>query len=312
VRLSLDRIFEAQRIVDPVFLQTPQYVCEPLGEALGVTITVKVETLNPVRCFKGRGASYCAAGLDGQGPLVCASAGNFGQAMAYACRARGRQLHVFAGETANRLKIERMQALGADVHLAGEDFDAAKLEARAFAAASGFRFVEDGLEPATAEGAGTIGVELSPLELDAVLVPLGNGALLAGVGLALRALAPKTRRIAVQAAGAPAMTESLRSGKVVTYPSIDTIADGIGVRIPIPEALTDLEGLVDETLLVEEASIVSGMQLIHRHTGLVVEPSGAVGVAALLENPQSMLGQRVGTILCGGNVTPEQMKIWLC
>ena len=311
MRLSFDRVVKALEVIDPVFLGTPQYVCEPLGEVLGVSITLKVETLNPVRCFKGRGATFCAAGLPGEGPLVCASAGNFGQAMAYACRTKGRKLHIFAGETANRLKVERMRTLGADVHLAGEDFDAAKIEARAFADIEGFRFVEDGLEPATAEGAGTIGLELSPLELDAVLVPLGNGALLAGIGLAMRARAPKTKIVAVQAAGAPAMTESLRAGRVVTYDSIHTIADGIGVRIPIPEILGDLEGLVDDMLLVEEASIVSGMQLIHRHAGLVVEPSGAVGVAALLENSHSFLGKRVGTILCGGNLTPEQMRMWL-
>jgi threonine dehydratase len=93
--------------------------------------------------------------------------------------------------------------------------------------------------------------------------------------------------------------------------AMDTIADGIGVRIPIPEVLRDLEGMVDETLLVEERSIITGMQMIHRHAGLVVEPSGAVGVAALLENPNRFLGRRVATILCGGNLTPEQMRDWL-
>lgn len=127
---------------------------------------------------------------------------------------------------------------------------------------------------------------MSGVSLDAVPVPLGNGALLAGVALALRTLA----------AGAPAMTESLRSGEPVSYPEMRTMADGIGVRIPIPEALEDLRGLVDETLLVEERGIVTAMRLIHRHAGIVVEPSGAVGVAA---------------ILCGGNLTPEQMRDWL-
>jgi threonine dehydratase len=204
-----------------------------------------------------------------------------------------------------------MRALGAEVRLAGADFDAAKIEARGFAEEAGLRFVEDGLETATAEGAGTIGVELSTLGLDATLVPLGNGALLAGVALALRALSPKTAIIAVQAAGAPAMTESLRTGEFITHREMNTIADGIGVRIPIRETLADLKGMVDETLLVDEESILAGMQLIHRHAGLVVEPSGAVGIAALLENPKLFAGQRVATILCGGNVGPEQMRAWL-
>ena len=278
---------------------------------MGVELTLKVELVNPVRCFKGRGASFCVSQLDGDGPLVCASAGNFGQAMAYACRARGRRLIVFAGVTANPLKIERMRALGAEVRLAGEDFDAAKLEARRWAGEAGLQFVEDGLEAATAEGAGTIGVELSGLGLDAVLVPLGNGALLGGVALALRTLAPGVKIVAVQAAGAPAMTESLVGGKIVCHSEMSTIADGIGVRIPIPETLAYLQGMVDEFLLVGEESIVAGMRAIHRHAGLVVEPSGAVGVAALLENPELFRGQRVGTILCGGNLTAEQMREWL-
>lgn len=309
--LSFARVEEAARTVDPVFLRSPQYVCEPLGEALGVALTLKVETANPVRCFKGRGASYCVSKLDGDGPLVCASAGNFGQAMAYACRTRGRRLIVFAGVTANPLKVERMRALGAEVRQAGEDFDAAKLEARRFAAEAGLRFVEDGLETATAEGAGTIGMELSTAGLDAVLVPLGNGALLGGVALALRQMAPQVKIVAVQAAGAPAMTESLRSGRMVCHEEIRTIADGIGVRIPIPEALDYLHGMIDTFLLVREESILAGMRLIHQHAGVVVEPSGAVGVAALIENREMFRGKRVGTILCGGNLTAEQMREWL-
>lgn len=311
MRISFARIEAAARVIHPVFLHTPQYSCEALGDEFGADVVLKVETANPLRCFKGRGASYCVSELEGDGPLVCASAGNFGQAMAYACRARRRPLIVYAGETANALKVERMRALGAEVRQAGADFDAAKEAARAFAAEAGLRFIEDGREPSTAEGAGTIGIEMSSLGLDVLLVPLGNGALLAGVALALRTLAPGVKIVSVQAAGAPAMTESLRAGQLVSYPKMDTIADGIGVRIPIPEALNDLAGMVDEMLLVEEQSILTAMGFIHRHAGLVVEPSGAVGVAALLENTNLFLGRRVGTILCGGNLTPAQMREWL-
>jgi len=185
-----------------------------------------------------------------------------------------------------------MRAMCADVHLAGVDFDAAKVEARRFAAAAGLRFVEDGLEAATAEGAGTIGLELSRLELDAVLAPLGNGTLLAGVALALRTLSPRMAIAGVQAAGAPAMTESLRTGKLVSHEHMETIADGIGVRIPIPETLADLQGMTDDLVLVEERSILAGMRSIYRLAGLVTEPSAAVGVAALLENPEPYEGQR--------------------
>jgi threonine dehydratase len=122
---------------------------------------------------------------------------------------------------------------------------------------------------------------------------------------------PAIRMTAVQAAGAPAMLESLRQRRVVQHSAIDTIADGIGVRVPIPQALAAMDGLVDEGVLVDDATILAAMRLIHRHAGLVVEPSGAVGVAALLSRPQPYEGRLVGTILCGGNLTEAQMRDWL-
>ncbi|MDQ2787716.1 MAG: pyridoxal-phosphate dependent enzyme, partial [Chloroflexota bacterium] len=92
---------------------------------------------------------------------------------------------------------------------------------------------------------------------------------------------------------------------------MNTIADGIGVRVPVPEALADLYGLVDDALLVRDETIIAGMRLLHRHAGIVVEPSGAVGVAAILEHPALFRDQLVGTIVCGGNLTVEQMHEWL-
>jgi threonine dehydratase len=116
----------------------------------------------------------------------------------------------------------------------------------------------------------------------------------------------------VQAAGAPAMIDSWRTGQVVVHEQIQTIADGIGVRVPIPEALQDMAGLVDDALLVQEDSILKGMRLLHSHAGIVPEPSAAVGVAAILENQQRFKDKKVGTIICGGNLTEQQVKDWLC
>lgn len=312
-RPSLERVEHAARVIDPVFLHTPQFVCEPLGDELGVRLTLKVETLNPIRSFKGRGADLLVSTVAPGTPLACASAGNFGQAMAYACRRRNVPLTVYAGTTANPLKVARMRALGATVILHGEDFDAAKAEARRASGESGVRFVEDGLDVETLEGAGTIGLEWLdlPEALEAVLIPLGNGALFTGVARVLKARSPRTRTIAVQAAGAPAMVESWRAGRVVSHARIDTIADGIGVRVPIPQAVEDLRGLVDDAVLVGEDAIVRGMKLLHRHAGVVAEPSAAVGVAALLEYPAQFRGCTVGTVVCGGNLTVEQMDRWL-
>ncbi len=312
-RLSLERIEQAARIIDPVFLHSPQFVCEPLSDELGIRLVLKIETLNPLRSFKGRGADYCISQLPADARLLCASAGNFGQAMAYACRKRGLALTIYASVNANPFKVERMRALGANVVLFGEDFDAAKIEAKRVAAQTGALMIEDSLDPATGEGAGTIGLELLafPERLDTLLVPLGNGAMLGGIARVIKARSTETRIIAVQSTGAPAMVESWRAGRVIVHERIATIADGIGVRVPVPEALDDLRGLVDDALLVRDETIIEGMRLLHRHAGVVVEPSGAVGVAAILEQPDLFRDQLVGTIVCGGNLTAEQMREWL-
>ena len=311
-RVSLERIAQAAGTIDPVFLHSPQFECEPLSAVLGVRLVLKVETANPIRCFKGRGADWLVSQAAPGRALVCASAGNFGQAMAYACRARGRSVTVYAATTANPLKLQRMRDLGAAVVLHGTDFDAAKHEARRVAAAGDARFVEDGLDVETVEGAGTIGSEL--LErgdgFDELLVPLGNGALFNGVARVVKARRPSARVTAVQAAGAPAMLESLRLNRLVQHASIDTIADGIGVRVPIPQALEDMRGQVDDGVLVPDRAILAAMRLIHQHVGLVVEPSGAVGVAAVLERPDAYRGRAVATILCGGNLTERQVRDW--
>ncbi len=107
------------------------------------------------------------------------------------------------------------------------------------------------------------------------------------------------------------MVESWRSSTVINHESTNTIADGIAVRIPIPQALEDMEGLVDDAILVEDQSIIKAMQLIHQHLGIVSEPSGAVGLAVILENPFLFKGQTVATVICGGNLTTGQMNRWL-
>ena len=165
----------------------------------------------------------------------------------------------------------------------------------------------------TAEGAGTIGLELLrwPEPFDTILVPLGNGALLAGIARWVKAHQPATQLIGVSASGAPAMERSWRSGQIERFEQITTIADGIGVRVPVPEALDDLAGLLDDILLVEDQAMLAAMRLAHQELGLVLEPSGAVGLAAVLADRKRFRGQLIGTILCGGNLTPEQMRQWL-
>lgn len=311
-RITLERIRMASKIIDPVFLNTPQYNCEPLSEKLGVDLFLKIETFNPIRSFKGRGADFLLSQLKNESHLMCASAGNFGQAMAFACRKRKVKLVVYAATNANSYKVERMRALGADVILFGEDFDSAKEEARRQAKKSGIRMIEDALAIETVEGAGTIGIEfLNVGRLDAVLIPLGNGALFSGIARVFKDLQPETKTIAVQAAGAPAMIDSWKSGKMIVHNNVNTIADGIAVRIPIAEALDDMKNLADEAILVKEDSILEAMKLLHIHTGLIPEPSAAVGIAAVLENKNRFAGKKLGTIICGGNLTERQIREWL-
>ena len=137
--------------------------------------------------------------------------------------------------------------------------------------------VEDSLDAETGEGAGTIGLELAAFKepFDAVLVALGNGALACGVGVCLKQARPATRIIAVQSVGAPAMIESWRSGIVVKSDSISTIADGIGIRIPIRECVQDMDGVIDEGILVKDETMLDAMRMAYHHLGLVLEPSGA-------------------------------------
>jgi threonine dehydratase/peptide deformylase len=311
-RLSLGRIRQAAQVISSEFLNSPQYDCEPLSEALGCTLTVKLEYANPIGSFKGRGASFLLHERLRHGelrPLVCASAGNWGQAMAYLCRSHGLPLVVYAAKNANALKVARMRAFGAEVRLAGNDFDAAKAAAKLHAARIGGWMVEDGLEPEISEGHGSIAMELLArgAVYDAVVVPLGNGALLAGVARWIKAASPATRVLGVCAASAPAMELSWRSGTVCSTVTAATIADGIAVREPVPEALDDLKGLVDDVLLVSDDHILEAMFLACRHGAMLVEPAGAAGLAGIWAHRQQFAGKRVATVLCGSNVMPHQI-----
>jgi threonine dehydratase len=310
-RFDLHDIVEAQKVIDPVFLNSPQYEYEPLYEIVGCRVILKVETQNPIRSFKGRGADLLVSRTNQ--PLLCASAGNFGQAMAYACRKRSIPLKVLVSVNANPFKIERMRAFGAEVILKGDDFDAAKQFAKEEALFNGYRFVEDSGDVETVIGAGTIGLELLdyPEPFDFVVVPVGNGALINGIGKAFKESNANAKIIGVQASGAPAMIESWKEKKIITHSKVDTIADGIAVRIPVPIALDEMQDVMDEALLINDGAILSAMKVIHRTLGLVVEPSGAVALAAVIQQWNLFKDKTVAIIVCGGNLTDEQLQNWL-
>lgn len=307
---SADSIRKAAHVIDPVFTGSPLMRHHTADDALGLRLFAKVETLNPIRSFKGRGADYfMATQPDSKGTVVAASAGNFGQGLAYAAAKRGGKAIVFAARNANPRKIEAMGRLGAEVILEGSDFDGAKAAARAYAATHGLPFVEDGAVPEIAEGAGTIALEMTEtldrrgVALDAAIIPLGNGALLTGMGAWLKAAAPACRVIGVVAAVAPAMKLSFDHAQLETTATAATMADGIAVREPVPYALDCMREVVDEVLAVEEQSIAAAMAFCRDHYGLIIEPAGAAGIAALLEQGKAFAGRTVATVLCGSNVS---------
>jgi threonine dehydratase len=312
--LSLERIAEAYGLIPRIFRDSPQFVAEELSRQLGFRVLCKVECINPIRSFKGRGAwSLLARGGRSSERLVTASAGNFGQGMAYAAREWGQRLVIFAATTADPAKVARMRALGAEVRLAGTDFDAAKDEARRFAEQHGLRFIEDGREPAIAEGAGTIALELCrwAQPIDVVIVPVGNGALIGGIGRWMRAHAPDCRVIGACAEGAPAMALSWRSGRPCTTDQTATAADTIAVRIPVPEALREMQSAVDEMVLVGEDRLREAVCLLHRELGLVVEPAGAASLAAAIQEAPRYRDRLVAVVVSGGNLAPSLMRDWL-
>lgn len=314
-RLSTARIRAARRVIDPVFLDTPLYRCEALEPALGCTVSIKLETANPVRSFKGRGTEVVASRLAEQGPraVVCASAGNLGQALAWSGRGRGLDVTVVASRFATAAKLDRIRALGAKLELVDGDHEMARERAAAIARDTGIRLVEDSLDIETCEGAATVGLELVEAvpSFDTVLIALGGGALATGVGHVVKALAPEAEVICVQPQGAPAMTRSWHGRRVVTTDSTDTIADGVAGRCPIPAVLDDLLVVADDAVLVQEASIIAGMRMLLDHAGLVVEPSAALGIAALIEDRDRFAGRHVVTIVCGSNVDMDAYHRWV-
>ena len=297
--LAPDAVREAHRTIHPAFTGSPQFVSGPLSDRLGVPVIVKVETVNPIRSFKGRGTWVVINALAAEGtigpdrPVVCASAGNFGQGVAFAAGPAGVRSFVFASKRANRGKLARMRALGADVREVGEDFDAAVAAARAFAGENDAVLLVDGDDARISTGAATMALELTDgaaagaLPSPAVVsVPVGNGALINGIGAWMRHAAPACRVVGVQAEGAPAMALSWKAGRPIDTDAVATYADGIAARVSIPFAVELMEGRVDDMVLVSEGAMHDAQAELTDAIGITVEGAAAASWAALLAGPQ--------------------------
>ncbi|MGP3969246.1 threonine ammonia-lyase [Streptomyces sp. 6N223] len=319
--LSLDRIARAAETIDPLFLNTPQYVdgqlCERLG---GRRVLVKVETLNPLRSFKGRGADFHVGELARRSPgatVVCGSGGgNFAQAIAWAARRHGLRAEVFMPAGMSPVKLRRAASLGATVHAVSHDVKAA---ARAYAAGAADRvFVEDGRDAAVAEGAGTIGVELlrdgaGAEPFGAVVLPLGDGALITGVARWVKAHAPGVRVLGAASVNAPALYRSWRTGEVTEAVPENVFAAGINITRPTAEAVARTRALVDDIVLVTDEELLSAMRLAAETLGVLPEPAGAAGLAAVAAHGGALQGDdtdadangTVATVITGANADPQ-------
>jgi threonine dehydratase len=293
-------------MIDPIFLGAPVLHNEALDAALGCTCALKIETLNPIRSFKGRGTEALMASLDPLPPhVVATSSGNFGQGLARAATRRGVAATIFSGEDDNPAKLAAMRELGAEVRLVPRGEDGKKIARRA-AEELGALFIEDGAHDEIAAGAGTMALELTHQlsEIDIVVVQIGDGALVTGVGSWIKALSPRTKIIGVTAKGAPAMLASIKAGKPVSSTS-DTIADGMAIHTPVVSAIAEISAGVDEILAVEDEAILDAMALLLGRAGIVAEPSGAAGVAAMMRQAKVFQGRKVAAIITGSNVRPN-------
>jgi threonine dehydratase len=295
--LSPERIAAAIDRIDRAFLRTPQFASAQLSAALQREVIVKNETVTPIGSFKGRGAWLLAEQLDPTRTWVCWTAGNFGQGLAYAARARGANLEAFVSADVPAAKVAGMRALGAQVHVSEQPGRASREHA---AAAHDRLLVVDGLYPEMAEGAGTIGLELEACgPIDLAVVQIGDGALISGVACRLKASQPTMRIVGVCASGAPAMAHSFAAGRVVSTPGTETIATALAVSDPVPESLARVMALVDDIVLVDDDELRSAQELILETLDVSVEPAGAAGVAALARHGTTLPPGRTAVLLTG-------------
>ncbi len=303
----------AHKRIDRAFLDSPQFVHQGLSDRLGVPVVVKVETVNPIRSFKGRGTWLAIQALAGEGrvaadrPIVCCSAGNFGQGVAYAARALGVPSIVFVSRNANRGKVERMRALGANVIEVGENVDTAREASEAHAAEHPVELLVDGDDPRISTGAATMALELTDAVAAGDLpspvvasVPVGNGALINGVGAWLHAELPACRVVGIQAEGARAMTLSFQAGRAIDTESAETYADGIASRVAVPAAVERMTGRVHEMRVVSEADLHATQAILTEELGITVEGAAAASWAGLLAAPRP--DGPVLVIVTGSNV----------
>ena len=291
---------------------TPCYESPGLSRLLGFPAILKVETINPIGCFKLRGAlnSLLAARETATIKGACTSStGNHGQGVALAANYLGLPAHIFVPKGANPAKMESIRRLGGHLHVVGRDIDEAKAEAVRHARSNGLTFVDDGEDLEMMHGAGTVGLELVQRfpDVASVFVPMGSGTLAAGVAAAVKTKNPKSTVTTVQSDGSPAMTRSFHERRAVEHP-IDTIADGLVCRVPARRALDAILHWIDDAVLVPDRLLLAAMHTLLDAEHLLLEPSGAAALAGAWTQRADLQGKRVALILTGSNLAPGALE----
>lgn len=313
--IALEKIEQAHQRIKDVVVHTPFSYAPFLSGESGVEVFLKKENLQMTGAFKLRGAFNKIASLSdaerAQG-VVAASAGNHAQGVAYSAQHFGIKAVIIMPDSTPLTKVNGVRHFGAEVILAGGNYDEAYAYATKYGEENGLVFVHPFEDEEVIAGQGTVALEIleEAGDLDAVIVPVGGGGLISGVAAAIKGINPKIEVIGVSAAGAPALKNSFDAKTPIDSVSVRTIADGIAVRDCSPITLNYMLESVDQFITVDEKEIASAILFLLEKQKLVVEGAGAVGVAALLHKKLPHLeGKKVAVILSGGNVDVTLLSV---
>ncbi|MCR5031505.1 MAG: threonine ammonia-lyase [Lachnospiraceae bacterium] len=303
--LSLESFEEASEKVKEVTLETKLVYSDHFSALTGNKVYFKPENMQFTGAYKVRGAYYKISTLtdaERKKGLITASAGNHAQGVAYAAKCYGCKAVIVMPTTTPLIKVNRTKGYGAEVVLYGDVYDEACEQAYKLAKKEGYTFIHPFDDPAVATGQGTIAMEIFKElpTVDYILVPIGGGGLATGVSTLAKLLNPKIKVIGVEPAGANCMEASLKEGKVVTLPSVNTIADGTAVKTPGSNIFPYIQKNLDKIITVEDKDLVTAfLDMVENHK-MVVENSGLLTVAALKQ--LKVKNKKVVSILSGGNM----------
>ncbi len=313
--LDLKSIKEAQKRLDGVVHHTPFSYAPILSEMSGYEVYLKKENLQRTGAFKLRGAFNKIATLVEEGKkggVVAASAGNHAQGVAFSAKHFGIEATIVMPDSTPLNKIQGVKEFGAKVILFGSNYDEAYAHAITYAKEQKKEFVHPFTDDEVMSGQGTVALEMleAQNDLDAIVVPVGGGGLIAGMGVAINAINPYIKVIGVAASGAPAMKESFDSKNPHGTVSVKTIADGIAVRDASPITLEHILKEVDALELVCEDEIAAAILFLLEKQKLLVEGAGSVGVAALIHGKIDLpKGSKLGIVLSGGNIDVTMLSL---